>query len=126
MFFEKHQGRHDVEAGDAKRFAAYRLRYGRGDSNMFDLSQNADGRPRVSVFPKPCISLTTRSRRIYCQGEDRCLSAHELLAVQGFQDCEVDPASGFSSGVSLNDSSEGALARLAGNAMSAPCVGPLL
>ena len=72
------------------------------------------------------MTLTTSSRWICCQGEHRCLTAFELLAAQGLPACEFDLLSETPFVGPLAELSEAALVRMAVNAMSAPCIGPIL
>ena len=71
------------------------------------------------------MTLATSSGRIYCAGERRVLEPSELLGAQGWPiGASAWPASlGV---VDLGDFSRSALVRLAGNAMSSSCVGPIL
>ena len=72
------------------------------------------------------MTLTRSSRNIFCSGERRVLSPCELLVGQGFPDCGVDAAGEFVRGSHLDGLSDTTLISLAGNAMCAACVGPIL
>ena len=125
LFFERHQRASSLPAGAARNLEAYRDRYGRDPSHLFDLSQHAWGRPRASLTPGPCMTLTRSSRSIFCSGEHRVLSPCELLAGQGFPDCGVDSDGNFARGPEFDGLSDAMLTSLAGNAMNAACAGPI-
>ena len=61
LFCERHQRTSSLPEGAARNLEAYRDRYGRDPSHLFDLSQNAWGRPRASLTPGPCMTLTRSS-----------------------------------------------------------------
>ena len=116
----------ELTVGEEKQLKAYLDRFGDEPSNLYDLGQSALKRPRASRFPRPCMTLTTSSRTIYCPGEGRALSPSELLMAQGFPGLSFG-VNGISDGfICFPEWSSGALVRLAGNAMCAPCVGMIL
>ena len=115
----------ELGPGECRRLEAYKARFGHDDRHLFDLSQNAAKRPRTALFPRPCLTLATSSGRIFCPGERRVLLPEELLAAQGWP----SGATSWPADLPLpdvNNFTASALTRLAGNAMSAVCVGPIL
>ena len=126
LFAESGEHGDVLQTGYAKRLSGYVARYGPSDSQLFDLSQNPNGRPRASKENAPCMTLTTGSSHIYCPGEARCLTGNELLLAQGHPECMLGDEPLTTTGVALTSSSNPTKVRLAGNAMCAAAVGPLL
>ncbi len=91
----------------------------------YDLSQNPELRPRGATEDGSLCTVTCSSSRLYLPRFRRCLSGRELLLAQGF------PAHGWAAQAfgldptlfSVDDLSNHAAVRLAGNAMHSNCMG---
>ena len=95
-------------------------------SAVVDLNQDPVLRPRMTTKDGFLPTLTCNSRGLYSYRCERFISSTEMLLAQGFPSTRWAAKALGVGFVDLNDLTEAARAKLAGNAMHGACMGAVL